>query len=93
MVNPQLQNAARAVHDLGIATWFGGQVFGKFALNPVVQRIGNPKDRGKVVNSGWFTFNPIGFGGLAAAGLVHYAARRTEMADTRLAPVERRLVR
>ncbi len=93
MVNPQLQNAGRALHDLGLATWFGGQVFGKFALNPVVQRIGNPKDRGKVVNSGWFTFNPIGFGGLAAAAAVHYAARKTEMRDARLAPVERRLAR
>ena len=93
MVNPQLQNLARAVHDLGIATWFGGQVFGKFALNPVVQRISNPRERGKVANSGWFSFNPIGFGGLAAAGLVHYAARKTEMRDTMLTPVERRLAR
>ncbi len=93
MVNPQLQNAARAVHDLGLATWFGGQVFGKFALNPVVQRISNPRERGKVVNSGWFTFNPIGFGGLLAAGAVHQAARRSEMRDAMLTPVERRIAR
>ncbi len=93
MVNPQLQNAARALHDLGIATWFGGQVFGKFALNPVVERISNPRERGKVVNSGWFSFNPIGFGGLAIAGVVHLAARKTEMRDERLPPVERSLVR
>jgi hypothetical protein len=93
MVNPQLQNAARALHDLGIATWFGGQVFGKFALNPVVGRISNPRERGKVANSGWFSFNPIGFGGLAVADLVHLAARRTEMRDANLGPIEGRLVR
>ncbi len=46
MVNEQLQNAARIAHDVGLATWFGGQVFGKFALNPVVRVIDDPATRG-----------------------------------------------
>ena len=91
MVNEQLQNWARIAHDVGLATWFGGQVFGKFALNPVVGVIDDPATRGKVVNSGWFTFNPIGFGGLLVAAAVHTAARATEVMPLRQTPAERRL--
>src|SRR5918998_3089509 len=91
MVNEQVQNAARIAHDVGLATWFGGQVFGKFALNPVVKVIDDPATRGKVVNSGWFTFNPIGFGGLLLAGAVRAAARATEINPVRQTPAERKL--
>ena len=93
MVNEQLQNAARIAHDVGLATWFGGQVFGKFALNPVVKVVSDPAERGKVLNSGWFTFNPIGLVGLGLGGAVHVAARKTEIADRNLRPVERQLAR
>ncbi len=34
-----LANAARAAHDVGLAAWLGGSLFGKFALNPAVQLI------------------------------------------------------
>ncbi len=91
MVNEQLQNAARIAHDAGLATWFGGQVFGKFALNPVVKVIDEPATRGKVVNSGWFTFNPLGVAGIAIAAGVRLAARLTELAPPRQTPAERRL--
>lgn len=92
-MNEQLQNAGRIAHDVGLATWFGGQVFGKFALNPVVRLIDDEATRGKVVNGGWFTFNPIGVAGLAAGGIVHVAARRSEVADINLRPVERKIAR
>lgn len=91
MVNEQLQNGARIAHDVGLATWFGGQVFGKFALNPVVRVIEDPATRGKVVNSGWFTFNPIGASGLTAAAAVRVAARLSELAPPRQTTMERRL--
>jgi len=92
-MHPQLQNAGRIAHDIGLATWFGGQIFGKFALNPVVAVIDDEATRGKVVNSGWFTFNPLGLAGLALGGGVHVAARKTEVADRNLRPVERTLAR
>ncbi len=92
-MHPQLQNAGRAVHDIGLATWFGGQLFGKLALNPVVGVIADPSERGKVLNTGWFSFNPIGVAGLAAGGAVHVIARKTEVADRNLRPVERKLAR
>src|SRR3954471_12894452 len=91
MVNEQLQNAARIAHDVGLAAWFGGQVFGKFALNPVVQVIDDPPTRGRVLNSGWFTFNPISVGGIGVASAVHLAARLTELAPPRPTPAERAL--
>ena len=92
-MHPQLQNAGRIAHDIGLATWFGGQVFGKLSLNPVVGVIDDEATRGKVVNTGWFTFNPIGLAGLALGGAVHVGARRTEVADRNLRPVERTLAR
>lgn len=91
MVNEQLQNAARIAHDVGLGTWFGGQVFGKFALNPVVEIIDDPATRGKVVNAGWFTFNPLGVAGLAAAAGVRVAARLTEINPAHQTPAERKL--
>jgi hypothetical protein len=92
-MHEQIQNAGRIAHDIGLATWFGGQVFGKFALNPVVGVIDDEPTRGKVVNTGWFTFNPIGTAGLAIGGAVHAVARMTEVADPKLRPVERTLAR
>ena len=92
-MHEQLQNAGRIAHDIGLATWFGGQIFGKAALNPVVGVIDDEPTRGKVVNSGWFSFNPIGAAGLLVGGVVHVVARRTEVADRRLRPVERQLAR
>ena len=92
-MHEQLQNAGRIAHDIGLATWFGGQVFGKAALNPVVAVIDDEPTRGKVVNTGWFTYNPIGTAGLLIGAGVHYVARRTEVADHKLRPVERKLAR
>lgn len=91
MVNEQLQNVSRIAHDVGLATWFGGQVFGKFALNPTVAVLQDKAERGKVVNSGWFTFNPLGVAGLAATAAVRVAARLTEQSPLLQTPTERRL--
>ena len=91
MINEQLQNVSRIAYDVGLATWFGGQVFGKFALNPTVAVLEDKAERGKVVNSGWFTFNPFGVAGLAAAGATRIAARQTEQDGSKLTTVEQRL--
>ena len=46
-----LANAARAVHDVGLAAWVGGSLYGKFAMNPAVELIEKKTDRGRVVNA------------------------------------------
>lgn len=72
---------------------FGGQVFCKFALYPVMKVIDDPATRGKVVNSGWLTFNSLGVAGLGAVSAVRLAARTTELAPARQTPAERTLSR
>ena len=91
MINEQLQNAGRIAHDVGLATWFGGQVFGKFALNPTVAVLEDPAERGKVVNAGWFTFNPLGVAGLATAIAVRVVSRQTEQDGSNLTTAEEKL--
>lgn len=93
MINEQLQNAGQITHDVGLATWFGGQVFGKFALNPAVEVIPDPAVRGQVVNKAWFMFNPLGVAGLGLAVAVRVAARSTELHNSRLTPVEETLAK
>ena len=60
--------AARIAHDAGLATWLGGSMFGKFAMNPAVGRIDDRGDRGKVVNAAWNAYNVVN--GVAFAGIV-----------------------
>ena len=37
-VNDSLANATRAAHDVGLAAWLGGAMFGKFAHNPSLRK-------------------------------------------------------
>lgn len=69
----------RTLHGLGLATWFGGTLFGQVALNPTVGRIGDKNERGRVLNESWARFNAVNalavvaavgtwrFGGIKAA--------------------------
>jgi hypothetical protein len=40
MVTDTLANTTRAAHDVGLAAWLGGAMFGKFAHNPALRRNG-----------------------------------------------------
>jgi len=51
------RNVAKIAHNLGLATWFGGTLFGLMALNPTVRSIRDPRKRGRVVNESWGRFN------------------------------------
>ncbi len=55
----KLTTAAWVVHELGLATSFGGVIFGKLALNPTLDVIDSKPDRGKVLNSAWNRFNAV----------------------------------
>ncbi len=94
MINDHVQNVGRALHDVGLAAWMGGQVFGKFALDPAVKDLSDPRDRGRVASKAWMGFNQIGSTGLVAAATVRLAARLTEMrGSAALTPTERSLNR
>jgi len=58
-------NAAEIAHNLGLAAWFGGTLFGQVALNPTVSSISDR--RGRVLNESWGRFNAANAPALAAA--------------------------
>jgi hypothetical protein len=88
MVNDTLANVTRAAHDLGLATWFGGTMFGKFALNPSVRAISDRSERGKVLNTAWNGYNALNAAGLGAAAVGWAAARLTEANPVRMSTTE-----
>lgn len=63
----QPSTTVRALHDLGLATWFGGTLFGQVALNPTVSRISDKRERGRVLNESWVRFNAVNAVAIVAA--------------------------
>lgn len=86
-----LANTARAAHDVGLAAWLGGSLFGKFALNPAVRLIDKKSDRGKVVNAAWNGYNVINSLSLGAVAVGWFGARFTEAKPENLSDTERAL--
>jgi hypothetical protein len=77
-VSDTLANTTRVAHDVGLAAWLGGAMFGKFAHNPSLTRISNHRERGSVANAAWNGYNAVNAAGLGAAALGWGAARLTE---------------
>ena len=93
MINDTLQNVTRGAHDVGLAAWLGGSMFGKFALNPAVAGISDKSERGKVANLAWNGYNVVSSVGLGSAAVGYLAARSTELSDSNITDVERTLYR
>lgn len=60
-------NTAKIAHNLGLAAWFGGALFGQVALNPTIERISDKNERGRVLNEARGRFNVVNFASMAAA--------------------------
>jgi hypothetical protein len=91
MVSDTLANTTRAAHDVGLAAWLGGAMFGKFAHNPSLRRISSHPERGAVANTAWNGYNMVNALGLGAAAVGWGAARATETRPARLSGRERTL--
>jgi hypothetical protein len=91
MVADTLANGTRAAHDVGLAAWLGGAMFGKFALNPSLEKISSPRERGSVSNAAWNGYNAVNAAGLGAAALGWGAARLTEARPANLSGTEKAL--
>ena len=91
MVTDTLANTTRAAHDVGLAAWLGGSMFGKFAHNPSLVNISDHAERGKVANAAWNGYNAVNATGLGAAALGWGAARLTEAAPANLTGREKAL--
>jgi hypothetical protein len=57
---------SRSLHDLGLATWFGGSLMGAVGLNGAAATVEEPKQRLRVANSGWNRWTPVNLAGIAA---------------------------
>jgi hypothetical protein len=68
----------RFLHDFGLAVWFGGSVFGILSLNPSVEVLDDPEERGKMVDEAWARFQPYGALGMLLAFITHVIIRRRE---------------
>jgi hypothetical protein len=90
-VSDTLANTTRAAHDVGLAAWLGGAMFGKFAHNPSLTRISSHNERGSVANAAWNGYNAIYATGLGAAALGWGAARFTEANPANLSGREKTL--
>src|SRR5918997_1119503 len=91
MVSDTLAYVTRAAHDVGLATWFGGTMFGKFALNTAVEAISERSERGKVLNAAWNGYNALNAAGLGLAAAGWAAARFTEANPVRMSATENAL--
>jgi hypothetical protein len=57
---------SRSLHDLGLATWFGGSLMGAVGLNGAAAEVDEPKQRLRVANAGWNRWTPVNLAGIAA---------------------------
>lgn len=93
MVSDTLQDVNQALHNIGMATWVGGTIFGRYALNPAVRRAESPAERGAVANDAWNRFNALNAVALSAVGVGHVGGRLTELRFSNLSEREKPLVR
>jgi hypothetical protein len=90
-VSDTLANTTRVAHDVGLAAWLGGAMFGKFAHNPSLTKISSHAERGSVANAAWNGYNIVNAAGLGAAALGWGAARLTEANPANLSGREKAL--
>ena len=93
MVSDTVQDVNQALHNIGMATWVGGTIFGRYALNPAVRRAASHEDRGAVANAAWNRFNALNAVALTAVGVGHVGGRMTELRTSNLSEREKPLVR
>lgn len=89
-VAPTLTTTGLVLHNLGLASAFGGSLFGKVALNSSVKAISNKAERGKVTNlawNGWNIVNAVGVGSAALTWLIG----RTKLSGREISPTARTL--
>jgi hypothetical protein len=75
---------SRSLHDLGLATWFGGSLMGAVGLNGAAAEAEEPKQRLRVANAGWNRWTPVNLAGITAhvaGGLILLGANKGRVAS------------
>ena len=57
---------AHAMHDLGLAAWFGGSLMGAIGVNGAAADVDDPRQRARVANAGWARWTPFNAAAIAA---------------------------
>ncbi|UZJ26249.1 hypothetical protein RHODO2019_07530 [Rhodococcus antarcticus] len=57
---------SRALHDVGLAAWFGGTLANAVALNPAAAQAKDPEAVGHVTNDGWDRWTPVNAAAIGA---------------------------
>ncbi len=57
---------AEALHDLGVAAWFGGSLYGAAATNAATYQLDTAADRLRAANSAWARWTPINAAAIGA---------------------------
>ncbi|MCZ2523964.1 hypothetical protein ACFV1B_04695 [Streptomyces sp. NPDC059637] len=83
---------ARAMHDVGLAAWFGGSLMGAVGLNGAAARVGDPEQRAGIAADGWACWTPwnavaiavhlVGASGLTGANRHRIVGQRGVAANT-----------
>ena len=55
----QRNTLAHAMHDLGLAAWFGGSLMGAIGVNGAAADVDDPRQRARVANAGWQRWTPF----------------------------------
>jgi hypothetical protein len=75
---------SRSLHDLGLATWFGGSLMGAVGLNGAAADVEEPRQRLRVATAGWNRWTPVNLAGIAAhvaGGLILLGANKGRVAS------------
>jgi hypothetical protein len=56
----------RALHDVGLAAWFGGSLFGLTGLNAAAEEAGDRRTADKLESIGWAKWSPVNTVAIAA---------------------------
>jgi hypothetical protein len=63
---PSLNVTSRALHDVGLAAWFGGTLANAVALNAAAAEPSDPTVSGRVANAGWDRWTPVNAAAIGA---------------------------
>ena len=69
---------ARTLHDVGLATWFGGSLMGAVGLNGAAASLRNPDERSASATVGWSRWAPVSAAAIGAHLIGAVQLLRTE---------------
>jgi hypothetical protein len=62
----QRNTVAHALHDIGLAAWFGGSLMGAIGVNGAAADVDDPRQRARVANAGWARWTPVNLAAITA---------------------------